>query len=412
MGVTNLTFLEIRGRTSEPKALWVTPTSLDRDTGQSSIIFSGFAGFLGFAILLVFTVFCILCNWNKRKKRQVPYLQVTVRSLTLPRPRQRAKNIYDLLPPRREELGRHQSRSSRIFSTESLLSRNSDSPEHVPSEAGAVPQLHRAHVHAMEYAVGIYDNATVPQLCGNLTPLAQCTNVRASRDCTSISSEDSHDYVNVPTAEEIAETLASTNSPSGNVLVLPSARELEFPGERDEECRNAVNCTSFWSPGTEGSEPLSDGECSSQTSDDYVNMTGLDLGGVPEMQPQVACPCCRDYVNVPPAEPNGNLPQAEEKATSSNTDRVESRTDGPGTHIQPVRERSLASEDYMAFQPSTQSENSQMGHTAEVSDEDPDDYENVPGSRDSERGPGTQLLPHELKSRPEGHMEWSIPPDP
>ncbi|XP_012511355.1 PREDICTED: lymphocyte transmembrane adapter 1 [Propithecus coquereli] len=400
MDVTNLTFSELRGRTPEPRTLWVTPTSLDRDTGQSSSIFSGSVGLL--AILLVVIVFCILCKWNKRKKRQVPYLQVTVRPLTLPRPRQRAKNIYDPLPRWQEELGRRQSRGSPIFSTESLFSRNSDSPEHVPSEAGNVSQVHRAHIHAMEYAVGIYDNATVPQMCGNLTPLAQCTDVRASRDCTSISSEDSHDYVNVPTAEEIAETLTSTNSPSRNLLVLPSAQELEFTKETDEDCRNAVNCTSFWSPGTEGSEPLSDGECSSQTSNDYVNMTGLDLRVIQETQPQVACQCCRDYENVPPADPNGNLQQAEEKATSSNTGHVEGRTDGPETHIQPVRKRSLASEDYVAFEPSTQSANTQMKHREEMSDEDSNDYENVlaakPGSRDSEHGPGTQLLPHELKS--------------
>lgn len=38
---------------------------------------------------------------------RVPYLRVTnMPLLTLPRPRQQAKNIYDLLPQRREELGR------------------------------------------------------------------------------------------------------------------------------------------------------------------------------------------------------------------------------------------------------------------------------------------------------------------
>ncbi|KAL2771008.1 lymphocyte transmembrane adapter 1 isoform b, partial [Daubentonia madagascariensis] len=370
------------------------------DKDQSSSIFFGSAGLL--AILLVIAVFCILRNWNKRMKRQVPYLQVTMMPmLSLPRPRQRAKNIYDLLPRRQEELGRHQSRSIRIFSTESLLSRNSDSPEHVPSEAGNAPQVHTAHIHAMEYAVGVYDNAMVPQMCGNLTPLAYCINVRASRDCRSISSEDSHDYVNVPTAEEIAETLAFTNSPSGNLFVLPSAQELEFTEERDEGCGNAGNCTSFWSPGTEGSDPLSDGECSSSSSNDYVNMTGLDLGVIQEKQPQVVFQCCRDYENVLPADPNGSLQQAEEKVTSSNTGHVEGRADGPGTHIQPVRRRFLASGDYVAFQPSTQSESSQMKHREEMLNEDSNDYENVLaaklGSRgDSEHGPGTQLLPCEL----------------
>ncbi|XP_012614303.1 lymphocyte transmembrane adapter 1 [Microcebus murinus] len=402
MDVTNRTPSEIRGRTSEPGALWVTPTTLDRDPGQSSSIFSGLAGILAI-ILLVVTVFCIACNWNKRKKRQVPYLQVAARPLTLPRPRQRAKNIYDLLPPWQEEPGRLQSSGGCILSTESLFSRNPDSPEHAPPGAGSVPQVHRARIHAEEFAVGIYDNATVPQMCGNLTPLAQCSNVRASRDRTNISSADSHDYVNVPTAEEIAETLASANSPSRNLLVLPSAQELEFAAERLEDCRNAVNCTSFWSPEPEASDSLSDGECSSQTSNDYVNMTGLDLRAIQETQPHVACQCCRDYENVPPADPSGNLQQVDEEATSSNTGRVEGRTDGPETHIQPVRRGSLASEDYVAFQPSTQSENSQTTHREEMSDEDSDDYENVlaakPGGRDSEHGPGTQRLPHELKSR-------------
>ncbi|XP_053462504.1 lymphocyte transmembrane adapter 1 [Nycticebus coucang] len=401
MDVINPTFLEIRQRTSEPSTLWVTPTNLERDKDQSSSIFSGFAGVL--AILLFVAVFCILWSWYKRKKWQAPFLQVAATPLlTLPQSRQRAKNIYDLLPRRQQELGRPQSRNTRIFSTESLLSRNFDSPGHVYFEADNASQVCQAYIHAMEYSVGVYDNATVPQVCGNLTPSAHCIHVRASRDCTSISLEDSHDYINVPTAEEIAETLASTNSPSGDLFVLPSAQELEFTEERDEGCGNAGNCTSFWSPGTEDSEPLSDGECSSQTSNDYVNMTGLDLGVSEEKQPWVTFQCCRDYEKVPPADPSGSLQQAEDTATSSNTGHVEDRTNGPGTHIQPVRRRLLVSEDYVAFQPSTQSEDSQTKHREEMSNEDSHDYENVLaatlGSRDSEQEPGSQLLPHELES--------------
>uniref|UniRef100_H0XXL0 Uncharacterized protein n=1 Tax=Otolemur garnettii TaxID=30611 RepID=H0XXL0_OTOGA len=322
----------------------------------------------------------ILWSWYKRKKWQVPFLQVAVMPLlTLPQ----AKNIYDLLPSRQQELGRPQTRNTCIFSMESLLSRNFDSLGHVYYEADNAFQVHQAYVPAMEYSVGIYDNATVPQVCGNLTPSAHCIHVRASRDCTSISSEDLHDYINVPTAEEIAETLASTNSASGDLFVLPSA-ELEFTEERDEGCGNAGNCTSFWSPGTEDSEPLSDGECSSQASNDYVNVTGLDLGVSEEN-----FKCCKDYENVPPANPSGSLQQAEDTATSSNTGHVEDRR------------RLLVSEDFVAFQPSTQ-EDSLMKDREETSNEDSHDYENVLatklGSRDSEQGPGTQLLPHELES--------------
>ncbi|XP_008062261.1 lymphocyte transmembrane adapter 1 [Carlito syrichta] len=391
---------EIRGRTLESSTLQVTPSSLDRDKDQNSSIFSGFAGLL--VILLVIVGLCILWKWNKRKKRQVPYLRVTaMRSLTLPRPRQRIKNIYDILPRRQEELGRHQSRSIRVFSTESLLSRNSDSPEHMPFQAGSALQVHSVHIHAVEYAVGIYDNAMVSQICGNLTSLARGINVRASRDSMSISSEDSHDYVNVPVAEDIAETLASTNSPPGKPFVLPSVQEPEVTEERDVGCGDASDCTSFWSPGAEGSDPLSDGEGSSQASNDYVNMAGLDLEVIQEKQPWVAFQCCRDYENVPPADPNGSQQQAEEEVTASNTSCVEGRIDGPGTRIQPVTRRLLSSGKYVAFQPSTQSENGQVKSGEEMSDEDSNDYENVLaaklGGRDSEQRHGTQLLPDELR---------------
>ncbi|EAW91490.1 lymphocyte transmembrane adapter 1 isoform c [Homo sapiens] len=319
--------------------------------------------------------------------------------LTLPQTRQRAKNIYDILPWRQEDLGRHESRSMRIFSTESLLSRNSESPEHVPSQAGNAFQEHTAHIHATEYAVGIYDNAMVPQMCGNLTPSAHCINVRASRDCASISSEDSHDYVNVPTAEEIAETLASTKSPSRNLFVLPSTQKLEFTEERDEGCGDAGDCTSLYSPGAEDSDSLSNGEGSSQISNDYVNMTGLDLSAIQERQLWVAFQCCRDYENVPAADPSGSQQQAEKDVPSSNIGHVEDKTDDPGTHVQCVKRTFLASGDYADFQPFTQSEDSQMKHREEMSNEDSSDYENVLtaklGGRDSEQGPGTQLLPDE-----------------
>ncbi|XP_067585464.1 lymphocyte transmembrane adapter 1 [Pseudorca crassidens] len=379
MDVTIPTRSEIRARTSQPSTLQGTLGSPDTAKDHNSSIFSGFAGLL--AILLVVAVFCILWNWSKWKKWRVPYFQVTVMPLlTLPRPRQGAKNIYDLLPRRQEELGRHPSRSIRIFSTESLLSRNSDSPpsEHVPSQAGDALHVHRAHTHAMGYAVGIYDNTMGPQMYGNLTPSAHYVNVRASRDCPSTSSEDSRDYVNIPTAKEIAETLASTNSPPGNLFILPSSKVLELTEEIDEGCGNASDYTSLGSPGTESSYPLNDGEGSSQTSNDYVNMAVLDLETIQGKQPWGTFQCCRDYENVPP-DPSGNQQREEKEATSSNTDHVEGRTGGPETHIQPVMQSGsfLALKDYVAYQSSAQSENSQMKHGEEMSNEDSHDYKNV-----------------------------------
>ncbi|XP_013013276.1 lymphocyte transmembrane adapter 1 isoform X2 [Cavia porcellus] len=367
-----------------------------RGKDQSSGILSGFAGLL--ALLLIITAFCILWNWNKRKKRQVPYLRVTgMPSLTLPQPRQRAKNIYDFLPRRQEELGRHPSRGIRIFSAESLISRTSDSPEHVSSQAENILQRHRVYIHTAGYAVGVYDNATVPQTCGNLPPSACYINVTASRDGSSVSSEELNDYVNVPTEEETAEMLTSTSSPAENVFVLPHVQELEFNEEGHESCGNTNDGTSVGSPETEVNDPVSDGEGSSQTSHDYVNMTGLDLGDVQEKEPQVDFQSYRDYVNVPAAAPNGSTQQVEEEEMSSTTDCGEGGTDGPETRIQPVTRRSLSSGCYVALWPCIQSGNSQMTHGEEMSDEDSDDYENVliveSEGRDWEQGPGSQLLP-------------------
>uniref|UniRef100_A0A8D2B3A9 Lymphocyte transmembrane adaptor 1 n=1 Tax=Sciurus vulgaris TaxID=55149 RepID=A0A8D2B3A9_SCIVU len=399
MDVISMTTLSDSRRTLEPSTLRVTLSSQERDNAQSSSIFSGFAGLLT-TILLVITAACILWSWNKRKKRQVPYLPVTAMpSLTLPRPRQRAKNIYDLLPQRQEELGRHQPRGTRMFSAESLLSRNSDSTEHMPFQAAITLQRHTAHIHAMGYAVGVYDNATVPQMCRNLTPSTHYVNVRASRDISSTSSEESNDYVNVPPAEEIAETLTSNDSLPESLFVLPSAQELDLTEKRHEACGDASDCTNFWSPGTKDGDPLSDGEDSSQTSNDYVNMTGLDLEDLQEELPWVVFQCCRDYENVPPVDPNGSQQQTEDEVTSSNTGHKEGRTDGPGTDIHPLTRNSLSSGYCVAFQPSILSESSQMKHEEEMSNEDPHDYENVLtaklGDSDPQQGPATQLPPGE-----------------
>uniref|UniRef100_I3NAJ7 Lymphocyte transmembrane adaptor 1 n=1 Tax=Ictidomys tridecemlineatus TaxID=43179 RepID=I3NAJ7_ICTTR len=347
--------------------------------GKGDIIFSGLVGLL--AVLLLITVACILWNWNKRKKRRVPYLPVTAMpSLTLPRPRPRAKNIYDLLPQRQEELGRHQPRSIRMFSAESLLSRNSDSPEHMPSQAESTLQMHTAHIHTMGYAVGVYDNATVPQVCRNVTPSTHYVNVRASRDVSSTSSEDSNDYVNVPTAETMAGTLTPNDSLPESLPVLSSAQQSDLTEKRHQGCGDASDCTSFWAPGTKDSDPLSDGEDSSQTSNDYVNMTGLDLEDSQEEVPWVAFQGCRDYENVPPADPKGSQQQTEEEVTSSNTGHEEEKTDG---HCA-----------------SPLSEDCQMKPEEEMSHEDTHDYENVLpaklGGGDREQGPAGK--PHEVVS--------------
>ena len=124
------------------------------------------------------------------------------------------------------------------------------------SRAGDALHMHRAHTHAMGYAVGIYDNAMRPQMCGNLAPSPHYVNVRASRGSPSTSSEDSRDYVNIPTAKEIAETLASASNPPRNLFILPGTKELAPSEEIDEGCGNASDCTSLGSPGTENSALL------------------------------------------------------------------------------------------------------------------------------------------------------------
>ncbi|XP_019567027.2 lymphocyte transmembrane adapter 1 isoform X4 [Rhinolophus sinicus] len=363
--------------TSPPSHSWVLALGFPlRYKDQSSSIFSGFAGLL--AVLLLIAVLCVLWNWNKRKKR------------------------------------RHQVRSTRIFSTESLLSRNSDSPPsaHMPSTVSNALQVHRARTHA----VGIYDNAMRPQMCGNLTVSTHHVNIRAAGDYTSIFSENLRDYVNVPTTEEFAETLASNNTLPKNLFVLSSAQELKFTKERDKACGNASDCTSFWSPGTESNDPLSDEEGSSQTSNDYVNMAGLDLGAIQRKHPWVSVQDCRDYENVPSTYSNGSQQQSGQ-VISLNTDHVEGRTDGLGTHVQLVRQsgRSLDLGDYVIYEPSSQSENSQMKHGEEMSNKDSNDYENMLaaelGGKDSEQRPDTWLLPDELRpSHPAGKLHGEIYP--
>lgn len=236
------------------------------------------------------------------------------------------------------------------------------------SQASHALQVHRARAHS----VGIYDNTTGPRMYENLTPSALSVHVRAAGDDLSVSSEDSRDYVNVSTAAEIAEVLASPNHPPGNLFVLPSAWELESTEGRDKGCAHTSDCARFLPPGTEGNDPLSDEEGSSQTSNDYVNISTaeLDLGANQGKQPWMSSQCCRDYENVPSADPNGSQ-QLAEGVTSSHTNPVEGRTEGTetlGPLVMPSG-RFLVSGDYVTYQPSAQSESRRMTRGGEMSNE-------------------------------------------
>lgn len=230
----------------------------------------------------------------------------------------------------------------------------------------------------MAYTVGIYDNGTVPQMCGHLAPSAPYDSVRTSRNVSSISSRESNDYVNIPAAEETSEALTAPKSTPESHLGLPSTQKLEFAEAGHAGCGAATDHTALWAPGSRRRDSLSDGEASSQTSNDYVNMTALDLEDIQEYQPSMVLQCCRDYENVSSADTNGSELQTQEEATSSNTD-----------HGNPVW-RTLSSVYYMAFQPSTQ--DSEAAQAEEQSSEDSNDYENVlPADlegRDCEQGPG------------------------
>lgn len=347
---------EITRRSSAPRTQQGTLGSLEGEKGQ--LLFPGFVVLL--SIFLVVIAACILWSWKKQKKRRVPYFQVTP-SLTLPPPRQRAKNIYDFLPRQQTELGRHQLSG---FSTESLLSRLSDSPEpEVPQASGSL-QKHRASVYAVDYTVGVYDNGTVAQMCGPLASSAHHVCDGTSRN-NSISSKESNDYVNIPTAEDTSETLTCTESTSESHPGLPSAQQLEFAEGGDAGCGNATDHTGVWAPGLKCSNSLSDGDDSSQSSNDYVNMTGLDLEDIQENRPRVTFQCCRDYENVPSVDVNENQLQTLDEVTSSTTDHGE------------TAQRPLSSAHHMAFWPSARNEDSAVVPGEEESNGDSSDYENV-----------------------------------
>lgn len=193
----------------------------------------------------------------------------------------------------------------------------------------------------------------------------------------STSSGDSNDYVNVPTTNTVAESPALVTSSLGSIFINPSTQRLEFPEEQQQGCGCDSDYSTLWYPGTASSnDALSDGEDSSQTSDDYVNMTGLDPGASQESQPWGVLQCCREHGNVTPVEPDGSQQQAGGEVTSASPDHAADRTVGPETHSQSLPRQLLAAEDLVAFQLPVQSDNSQLKQE-ETSSEESDDYENV-----------------------------------
>lgn len=238
------------------------------------------------------------------------------------------------------------------------------SSSQAPGGSGSL-QMHRVSVHAVEYTVGIYDNGTAPQMCGHLASSALQVCVRTSGDKASISSKESNNYVNIPIAEDTSETLTCIESTPKNPLGLPSALRLEFAEGGPTGCGNATDHTGMWAPGPECSDSLSNGDDSSQTSNDYVNMTGLDLEDIQENRPRGAFQCCRDYENVPLVNTNESQMQTLEEVTSSTTDHEEPNW------------RTLSPAYRTAFQPSACNEDSAVVHGEEQSSEDSSDYENV-----------------------------------
>lgn len=266
-----------------------------------------------------------------------------------------------------------------MVSTESLLSGYSSSPasEHPTSQADSV---HGACTQASAYFVGIYNNAQEPQMCETPTLSVLDVNGRTSGNCPSTSSEDSLDYVNVPTTVEIPEPLASTSSSPGSFPVAVSAQELASPEERHQE--DIWDCSRVWTPASESSD--SDRDDSSQSSSDYVNMERLEEGAVQGKPPWVEFQCCGDYENIPPAAHQRNQQQqAEEEMTVLSPDLMAGGTDESGSRGQLAVEsgRFLALGDQVTHRPDAQSEDNPEKHGEEMSDEGCHDYENVQTAR-------------------------------
>ncbi|XP_074164987.1 lymphocyte transmembrane adapter 1 [Sminthopsis crassicaudata] len=352
---------------------------------QPSVLFSVVAGLL--AIFFVIAFLFILWFWNKRKKQQVSYFRVTVVPLvTLSQSRERGKNIYGFLPQSQARPGRRHSRNIRIFSTESLIPRNSDNPhsEHVFSPPVHVLQSRRTSVPAIGYEVGIYDNTAISQVCGHLVPEVDYINVGASIESMSTSSEDSQDYVNVPNAKEASGNPGAMKSLSGNLQDSQTSEESVPRAERDSRPRDAEDSTGIWVLGLEDSDYNGDAECSSHSSNDYVNMPAED-NEEDQGRPQwMNFQDYRAYDNVLWTDSNRKKPHAGERLTANIGGMLRWTLSLPfEIQCEESRENSLDFWDYENIEPLTQDGNSQET-SGETDSEGSDDYINVPAVAEEE----------------------------
>uniref|UniRef100_A0A6I8NKW9 Lymphocyte transmembrane adaptor 1 n=1 Tax=Ornithorhynchus anatinus TaxID=9258 RepID=A0A6I8NKW9_ORNAN len=372
----------------------VTLTSKNRDGGgtvsplrfkdQTSILYSIVAGLLAF--LLVIAVLCTLWIWNRRKKQQVPYLRVTVLPMvSMTRSRHRAKNVYGLLPRRNERRGHHPPRNNRVFSTESLISGNSESrvPGHALPGLGRPLHLHRAWIHRGGGEISTYDNVPAPSDYENTLPIVvddyDDVNSQTSAESTSLSSGDSRDYVNVPAAGDGAEIPAGASSSSppnqpGSPEATSLSRQVGEGEGNPGDVEDYVN--TWWSLRLKDPDQHEDGNGSSETSEDYVNVPDpagegdgqgrklQDLGGskdvaadphlrteegsvtpdsdsmdyvnVPALEgsedpeteaEEVHCEESEDYVNVPPGRDAEHVPDAKDLPVEQESDFPGQRTE-------------------------------------------------------------------------------------
>ncbi|XP_072504238.1 lymphocyte transmembrane adapter 1 [Notamacropus eugenii] len=396
MGTVKPPFSRNKEKTTEYTTIPQTVSSPHGFKDQPSVLFSVIAGLL--AIFFVTALLLTLWFWNKRKKQQVSYFRVTVVPLvTLSQSRERAKNIYGFLPQSQARPGLRNSRNNRMFSTESLIPRNSYNPnsEHVFSPRVHVLQSCRTSVPAIGYEVGIYDNTAISQVHENLVPAADYVNVGASIESVSISSEDSQDYVNVPNAEEACRNPGVINSLSGTLQDPPVSEESESRAERDSGSRDGEDSTSIWVLDLEDSDYHGDAEGSSLSSNDYVNVPAADNEDQ-DRQHWMNFQDFRAYDNVLWAKPHRKKPHAGEGLTSTNRGGVLGWTPSLPFDVQceESSEDSLDSWDYENIEPFPQDGNSQET-SGEADSEDSDDYINVPAVAEE----GKLNIDHETEAR-------------
>ncbi|XP_074078521.1 lymphocyte transmembrane adapter 1 [Macrotis lagotis] len=392
------------------------PQTVDSPGGfkvQHNILFSVIAGSL--AIFFVTALLFTLWFWNKRKKRQVSYFRVTVVPLvTLSQSRERAKNIYDFRPQSQVRSGQHHSRSIRIFSTESLIPRNSDNSnlEHEFSPATVhVLQACRGNVPSIGYEVGIYDNTAISQVCGNLIPAVDYVNIGASIESISTSSEDSHDYVNVPNADEVSRNPGAMNSLSENLQDSQVSEKSKPSIERNNNSKDAEDSTSIWVLGLEDSDYHGDAESSSQSSNDYVNVPAADNEKDQSRQHWMIFQDCWAYDNVLWTKPNNRKnPYAGEELTPTNMGGILDWTASLPFDIQckESKENSLEFWDYENIEPLAEDRNSQET-SREMDSEESDDYINVPsvieeGKLNIEHEAEAKALTTKQKSTKDGNV--------